>query len=103
MSVVDYAAWKRGYMPPTEHVLIHELEQERGKVIFRTSVDQGSMNIVMVDCELTFEALEDIQWFIGRRILRMKRSAKAGEASSYVNKLLGKEDQPDQAVGGNSR
>lgn len=24
-SVVDYDAWKRGYMPPSEHVLIDEL------------------------------------------------------------------------------
>jgi hypothetical protein len=32
-SVVDYDAWKRGYMPPTEHVLIDELSYRGAKVV----------------------------------------------------------------------
>lgn len=32
-SPVDYEAWRNGYMPPTEHVLIHKLSVGEVKVI----------------------------------------------------------------------
>jgi len=35
-TVVDYEAWKRGYVPPGEHVLIHELSYEGARVISST-------------------------------------------------------------------
>lgn len=33
MSPVDYEAWRNGYMPPTEHVLIHKLSVGEVKVV----------------------------------------------------------------------
>ena len=47
MSVVDYDAWKRGYMPPTEHVLIHELSHEGAKVIAMSSIGKGTWWLVV--------------------------------------------------------
>lgn len=36
-SVVDYAAWNRGYMPPSEHILIDELSYRGAKVLMSSS------------------------------------------------------------------
>lgn len=33
LSPVDYAAWEKGYMPPSEHVLIDALAYRGAKVI----------------------------------------------------------------------
>ena len=35
-TVVDYEAWKRGYMPPSEHVLIDQLSY-RGATVNQSS------------------------------------------------------------------
>lgn len=32
-SPVDYEAWRKGYMPPSEHILIHKLHVGEVKVI----------------------------------------------------------------------
>ena len=32
LSPVNYEAWRNGYIPPSEHVLIHELMHEGAKV-----------------------------------------------------------------------
>lgn len=41
-SVVDYAAWEKGYMPPSEHRLIHALSHEGAKVRASSEVVRGS-------------------------------------------------------------
>lgn len=33
LSVVDYAAWEKGYMPPAEHILIDKLAYRGARVI----------------------------------------------------------------------
>jgi len=38
LSVVDYAAWEKGYMPPSEHVLIDKLAYRGAKVVMSFSV-----------------------------------------------------------------
>lgn len=41
-SVVDYRAWERGYMPPSEHILIDELSYRGAKVLMSsTSSERG--------------------------------------------------------------
>ena len=47
LSVVDYAAWKRGYMPPSEHILIDELSYRGAKVKFSTQIDSVGIWIVV--------------------------------------------------------
>lgn len=32
LSVVDYESWERGYMPPSEHILIDQLSYRGAKV-----------------------------------------------------------------------
>jgi hypothetical protein len=39
LTVVDYDAWEKGYMPPSEHVLIDQLSYRGAKV--RMMVDHG--------------------------------------------------------------
>ena len=38
-SVVDYQAWSNGYMPPSEHALIHSLQFEGAKVVSSMGLD----------------------------------------------------------------
>ena len=45
-SVVDYAAWKKGYMPPGEHVLIDQLAYRGAKVKFSSHVTDTEWWIV---------------------------------------------------------
>lgn len=45
-SVVDYKAWEKGYMPPSEHVLIDQLAYRGARVI--QSSDWGEAGAVWV-------------------------------------------------------
>jgi len=36
LSVVDYDAWEKGYMPPSEHVLIDKLSYRGARVVMST-------------------------------------------------------------------
>lgn len=46
LSPVDYDAWNRGYMPPTEHVLIDALAYRGAKVITMSSDSTGAIYVV---------------------------------------------------------
>lgn len=46
LSPVDYDAWNRGYMPPTEHVLIDALSFRGAKVVTMSSGADGSIYVV---------------------------------------------------------
>lgn len=36
LSVVDYDAWEKGYMPPSEHILIDKLSYRGARVVLST-------------------------------------------------------------------
>ncbi len=85
MAVVNYSAWKAGYMPPTEHVIIHELEHGLLRVVFRSSIgDGGSINVLAPVGVLDCEAVEALQWFAERKILESKRRAKGDKNRKAV-------------------
>lgn len=47
-TVVDYDAWKRGYMPPSEHYLIDQLAYRGARVVHGTDLgEHGAFWIVM--------------------------------------------------------
>lgn len=48
LSPVDYAAWSRGYMPPSEHVLIHHLQFDGARVVQSTTIGPGSSQVWVV-------------------------------------------------------
>lgn len=49
-TVVDYDAWNRGYMPPTEHVLIDQLAYRGARVLMATDFGKhGAIWIVTRD------------------------------------------------------
>ncbi len=41
LSIIDYAAWEKGYMPPSEHILIDELSYRGARVVM--SSDMGGL------------------------------------------------------------
>lgn len=45
-SVVDYKAWEKGYMPPSEHVLIDQLAYRGARVVM--SSDYGEIAFWLV-------------------------------------------------------
>lgn len=45
-TVVDYDAWNRGYMPPSEHILIDQLSYRGARVVLGS--DWGDMAIWVV-------------------------------------------------------
>lgn len=47
-TVVDYDAWKRGYMPPSEHVLIDQLAYRGARVIHGTDLGEHGAFWVVV-------------------------------------------------------
>lgn len=48
-SVVDYDAWNRGYMPPTEHILIHKLSHEGARVVLSSWLGGDSQIWVVME------------------------------------------------------
>lgn len=56
LSVVDYDAWERGYMPPSEHILIDQLAYRGARVKMSSDWgDSGAIWIVMRGGTLTKE------------------------------------------------
>lgn len=53
-TVVDYDAWKRGYMPPSEHVLIDQLAYRGARVVTMSDWgDEGAVWVVLRGKEVT--------------------------------------------------
>jgi len=52
-SVVDYDAWVKGYMPPTEHVLIDELSHRGAKVVLCATGGERGYWLVLKGYETT--------------------------------------------------
>lgn len=41
LSIVDYAAWDKGYLPPSEHVLIDALSYRDARIVMSSSDSRG--------------------------------------------------------------
>lgn len=41
LSVVDYASWEKGYMPPSEHILIDALSYRGAKIALSSDNGDG--------------------------------------------------------------
>jgi hypothetical protein len=48
-TVVDYEAWNRGYMPPSEHVLIDKLSYRGARVQLSTPVSREHQIWVVIE------------------------------------------------------
>ncbi|WGR74356.1 MULTISPECIES: hypothetical protein [unclassified Bradyrhizobium] len=49
LSVVDYDAWNRGYMPPSEHVLIDKLAYRGARVHLSTPISREHQIWIVID------------------------------------------------------
>lgn len=45
-SPIDYEAWNRGYSPPSEHLLIHELTYNDARVIGKSGFEENEYWLV---------------------------------------------------------
>lgn len=78
-NVVDYDAWRRGYMPPSEHVLIDKLAHRGARVKFSAHVTDTEWWIVS-NGEFGIAEAEHIMKNLELFIEMMKRAeAKAGQ------------------------
>jgi hypothetical protein len=48
-TVVDYEAWNRGYMPPSEHVLIDKLSYRGARVHLSTPISREHQIWIVID------------------------------------------------------
>lgn len=48
-TVVDYEAWNRGYMPPSEHVLIDKLAYRGARVQLSTAVGREHQIWIVIE------------------------------------------------------
>lgn len=54
LSVVDYAAWEKGYLPPSEHILIDKLAYRGARVVLSTWLGgDGQLWVVLEGKPLT--------------------------------------------------
>lgn len=67
LSVVDYAAWEKGYMPPSEHVLIDQLAYRGARVVMSSDFGDQAYWLVMRGERLH-----------GRRLLTVKNAIDNG-------------------------
>jgi hypothetical protein len=49
LSVVDYDAWNKGYMPPSEHILIDKLAYRGARVNLSTPISRDHQLWVVVE------------------------------------------------------
>ena len=77
LSVVDYAAWEKGYMPPSEHVLVHMLSHEGAKVCCSTSGSGFSW------------------WLVVKGDVDRKKLAKIGKILHEQMCILDDDDEPE--------
>lgn len=47
LSPVDYEAWGKGYMPPSEHVLIDQLQYRGARIILGSDMGETAYWLVM--------------------------------------------------------
>ncbi len=89
LSPVDYDAWNRGYMPPSEHVLIHELIHEGAKVLCSDSASNGFSWWLVGKGEHDIEELEFMVKSLEMQIGFLKEMRK----KKGVAEVIGSEDQ----------
>lgn len=47
LSPVDYGAWNKGYTPPTEHIVIDELQFRGARVVFGSNLGETAYWLVV--------------------------------------------------------
>lgn len=67
-SVVDYEAWKRGYTPPSEHILIDQLAYRGARVVMSSDWGEelGAIWVVVRGRTLDRIARNQLRELIGR-------------------------------------
>jgi hypothetical protein len=86
-TVVDYEAWERGYMPPSEHVLIDQLSYRGAKVLMMMDHgERGALWLVvrepLLDMDLVKEAI-DLSVGILTREKKPAASSEDGTADNH--------------------
>ncbi|GIK47973.1 MAG: hypothetical protein BroJett013_06700 [Alphaproteobacteria bacterium] len=82
MDVVDYNAWQRGYMPPSEHILIDALAFRGAKVRASTHLREGHGWWIVTQGDVfdNDEMWEMIEWIAERKLKRIRERRTAAIA-----------------------
>jgi hypothetical protein len=87
IKVVDYDAWRRGYMPPSEHVLIDKLAFRGAKVIYSTPTSKKGQIWIVVEGQNEFmDTIDDILEF-SEFLLGCKRRRLAAKAAAETQEV----------------
>lgn len=81
-SVVDYEAWNKGYMPPSEHQLIHELSYNGAKVRCASSGGENGWWLVAKGDAFDDEDMWEMMMFITEKQLARVKKLRAEKAAS---------------------
>lgn len=82
IGVVDYDAWRRGYIPPSEHVLIDKLAFRGAKVVFSTMTSRkGQMWIVVEGDNDLMTTIDDLLEF-SEFLLSRKKARQTAQPES---------------------
>jgi hypothetical protein len=92
-SPVDYEAWHKGYSPPCEHVLIHELSFGGAKVLASSRVVPGASWWLVMKGDITPEDTLDIMAVIDRALaVEYRKRQKAASSQSEI-------EEPERSAG----
>jgi hypothetical protein len=84
-SPVDYEAWHKGYGPPCEHVLIHELSFGGAKVLASSRVVPGTSWWLVMKGDITPEDTLEIMQVIDKALAVTRRKLlKAANSQSPI-------------------
>jgi hypothetical protein len=84
LSVVDYDAWEKGYMPPSEHCLIDALSYRGAKVAMASGVRETHWWLVVkgeFDDDIAHDIIGMLQIYLDGRE-RRKRTKPEPDADS---------------------
>lgn len=76
-SVVDYMAWNKGYSPPSEHQLIHELSHGGARVVMSSTIKDKGFWLVTKNGELPSKKDKLLLWQMLDALLDEDEAPKA--------------------------
>lgn len=98
INVVDYDAWKRGYVPPTEHQLIDDLAFRGARVVAASLGAQTGWYLVVKGPLLWDEDFELVEMALSRMRKRNQELVRALEVIGNVARMIAAtEHDPDNA------
>lgn len=85
LSIVDYAAWEKGYMPPSEHVLIDQLSYRGARVVMSSDMGDSAYWLVVRGTKLSGRVLLAVKRAIEDAIEALEDGGKVPQRFTILN------------------